>query len=190
MDLSKIEFVELDSCASIIEAVKNGEVDIGSLYLTFREVGEAQGLVAVKHLDELWPGFICCRMVTTRENLKVNRDAFVKVLKANIKAYNLIRTDREKTVQLAKNAIDLDESILLSQIYDYGHLEFSPNPSEKDTAAFYNSMVAIGYAEGNVNINDYIDSSLFEEALNELLDEDPNNEIYQGLKQDFEATLF
>ncbi len=184
-DLSKIEFVELDSCSTIIEAIKKGEVDIGSLYLTFRETGEQQGLVAVKHLDELWDGFICCRLFTTREKLEANRDAFVKVLKANIKAYNLIQTDRDKTLELAKKDIDLDESILASQIYDYGHLELSPDPAAKDTTDFYNAMVDIGYAEGNVDISQYIDSSLYEEALNELLEEEPDNEVYQALKASF-----
>ena len=79
VDLSSIEFVELDSCATIIEAIKKGEVDLGSLFLTFRQTAEAQGLVPVKHLDELYPGFICCRIYTTRENLEEIRANFKAV---------------------------------------------------------------------------------------------------------------
>ena len=69
VDVSKIEFVELDSQATVVEAVKKGEVDLGIAFLTYRQSAEAQGLVPVSYLDgeDEWPGFICCRMFTTRE---------------------------------------------------------------------------------------------------------------------------
>lgn len=60
VDVSKIEFVELDSQATVVEAVKKGEVDLGIAFLTYRQSAEAQGLVPVSYLDgeEEWPGFI------------------------------------------------------------------------------------------------------------------------------------
>jgi NitT/TauT family transport system substrate-binding protein len=192
VDLSKIEFVELDSQATVTEAVVKGEVDLGINFLTFRETAEAQGLVPISQLDaeDEWPNYICCRMFTTREKLEENREAYVRALKANIKAYELIQTDHEKTLELATENYDIDEEILENEIYGYGHLGLSPNPDALNTSEFYQAMVDTGYAEGNVDISDYIDTSLYIEALDELLAEDPDNEVYLELKAESDATNY
>lgn len=181
-DLSKIEFVELDSPATIIEAVKKGEVDIGSLYMTFRETAELQGLTPVCHLDELWPGYTCCRLFTTRDKLNANRDAYVAAVKANIKAYSLIQQDREKTLELAKHVMEIEDDVLTSQVYDYGHLGLNPSPDVKNITKFYDAMVEIGYAQGGIDFSEHVDASLYIEALDELLEEEPDNEVYKQLK--------
>ncbi len=183
-DLSKIEFVELDSPATIIEAVKKGEVDIGSLYMTFRETAELQGLVPVLHLDELWPGYTCCRLFTTRDKLDANRDAYVAAVKANIRAYSLIQQDRDKTLELAKHVMEIEDDVLTSQVYDYGHLGLNPSPDVKNTTRFYEAMVEIGYAQGGIDFSEHIDPSLYIEALDELLEEEPDNVVYKQLKEE------
>lgn len=184
VDLSKINFVELDSQATVVEAVKKGEVDLGVAFLTYRQSAEAQGLTPVSYLDgeDEWPGFICCRMFTTREKLEENRDAYVAALKANIRAYALLKTDEEQTVKYALQELETDEETVRGQVYEYGHIGFDPNPDVKNTEAFFQAMVDIGYSEGNVDIKDYIDPTVFEDALNELLQEEPDNEVYLELQ--------
>ena len=190
VDVSKIEFVELDSQATVVEAVKKGEVDLGIAFLTYRQSAEAQGLVPVSYLDgeDEWPGFICCRMFTTREKLEANRDAYVAALKANIRAYELMQTNEDETIKYALQELETDEDTIRSQVYEYGHIGFSPNPDVKDTDQFFQAMVDIGYSEGNVDIKDYIDPTVFEDALNELLQEDPDNEVYLQLQAEDQAT--
>lgn len=190
VDVSKIEFVELDSQATVVEAVKKGEVDLGIAFLTYRQSAEAQGLVPVSYLDgeDEWPGFICCRMFTTREKLEANRDAYVAALKANIRAYELMQTNEDETIKYALQELETDEDTIRSQVYEYGHIGFSPNPDVKDTDQFFQAMVDIGYSEGNVDMKDYIDPTVFEDALNELLQEDPDNEVYLQLQAEDQAT--
>ena len=62
------------------------------------------------------------------------------------------------------------------------------NPDVKDTDQFFQAMVDIGYSEGNVDMKDYIDPTVFEDALNELLQEDPDNEVYLQLQAEDQAT--
>lgn len=190
VDVSKIEFVELDSQATVVEAVKKSEVDLGIAFLTYRQSAEAQGLVPVSYLDDEdeWPGFICCRMFTTREKLEANRDAYVAALKANIRAYELMQTNEDETIKYALQELETDEDTIRSQVYEYGHIGFSPNPDVKDTDQFFQAMVDIGYSEGNVDMKDYIDPTVFEDALNELLQEDPDNEVYLQLQAEDQAT--
>ena len=184
VDLSKVNFVELDSQATVVEAVKKGEVDLGVAFLTYRQSTEAQGLTPVSYLDgeDEWPGFICCRMFTTREKLEANRDAYVAALKANIRAYALLKTDEDQTVKYALQELETDEETVRGQVYEYGHIGFDPNPDVKNTEAFFQAMVDIGYSEGNVDMKDYIDPTVFEDALNELLQEEPDNEVYLELQ--------
>lgn len=121
-------------------------------------------------------------MFTTREKLEENRDAYVAALKANIRAYALLKTDEEQTVKYALQELETDEETVRGQVYEYGHIGFDPNPDVKNTEAFFQAMVDIGYSEGNVDIKDYIDPTVFEDALNELLQEEPDNEVYLELQ--------
>ena len=190
IDLSKIEFVELDSQATVTEAVIKGEVDLGINFLTFRATAEAQGLVPISQLDseDEWTNYICCRTFTTSDKLAANRDAYVKALKANIEAYALIQTDKEATFDAAQKVLEIDEDVLYNQIYEYGHLGLSPNPDKLNTTKFFDAMVEIGYIDKNVDIADHIDTSVYIDALNELLEEDPDNAVYKQLKADSDAT--
>lgn len=189
-DLSQIEFVELDSQATVTEAVVKGEVDFGINFLTFRAAAEEQGLVPLTHLDsdDEWTDYICCRTFTTRDKLEENRDAYVKAIKANIEAYEQIVTDKEKTFEDAKEVLNIEQDVLYNQIYDYGHLGLKPNPDKLNTTKFFDAMVEIGYIDKNVEIEDYIDTSIYTDALDELLAADPENEVYLELKKESDET--
>ena len=127
-------------------------------------------------------------MFTTREKLEANRDAYVAALKANIRAYELMQTNEDETIKYALQELETDEDTIRSQVYEYEHIGFSPNPDVKDTDQFFQAMVDIGYSEGNVDMKDYIDPTVFEDALNELLQEDPDNEVYLQLQAEDQAT--
>lgn len=190
VDLSTIEFVELDSQATVTQAIASGEVDLGINFLTYREAAEQQGLVALTHFDgeDEWPGFICCRLFTTREKLEANRDAYKNAVKANIEAYALIQEEPDKAVEYALQDLSIDETTLRNQLFEYGHVGIGPNPDRKNTAEFYQAMVDIGYSQGNIDINDYIDTSLYTEALQELIKEYPDSQVYKDLWEESEAT--
>ncbi|MBQ7265726.1 MAG: ABC transporter substrate-binding protein [Firmicutes bacterium] len=188
VDLSTIEFIELANSNTIMEALRKGTVDLGIIALTFRVTAEEQGFAVVKHVDELRPDFICCRVLTTKNQLESDRESYVHLLRAHIKAYKLLKTDPDKTVELLQNFIKIDEDVLRGQLYEYGHLGINPQPAKDKFIDFYDTMVDIKYAKGNVNIADYIDTSLFEEAITQILEENPDDEIYKELYEEFKAT--
>lgn len=190
VDLNTIEFVELDSQATVTQAVASGEVDLGINFLTYREAAESQGLVPLTHFDteEEWPGFVCCRLFTTRDKLEANREAFKNAVKANIEAYALIVEDHEAGMKAALEDLTIDEATLQNQLFDYGHVGIGPNPDKKNTSEFYDAMVNIGYSEGNAKVEDHIDTSLYIDALKELLEEYPDSQVYKDLWEESEAT--
>ena len=190
VDLSTIEFVELDSQATVTQAIASGEVDLGINFLTYRESAEGLGLVPLTHFDkeDEWPGFVCCRLFTTRDKLEANREAFKNAVKANIEAYALIQEDPEAGKKAALEDLTIDEATLQNQLFDYGHVGIGPNPDKKNTSEFYDAMVNIGYSEGNANVADHIDTSLYIDALTELLEEYPDSQVYKDLWEESEAT--
>lgn len=188
IDLTKVEFVELGDCPTIIQGVLKGTLDAGIVFMTFRVTAEQQGLVPALHIDELAPGFICCRVTTTKKVVNDNREELVKLLKGQIKAYRLYRTDPQKTIALAKQFVKVDEKIIESQLYNYGHLTLSPNPAKNKVYSFYKGMALIGYSKGQADLDKHVDTSLFEDALNELLAKEPNDKVFLELKKEFDET--
>ena len=185
VDLSTIQFVELGNEPAIIEAIKKGELDAGNVQANLRDTAHQAGLVSALHIDDVAPDFICCRIITTPENLKARRADFVKFLRAQLKAYRLIHTDEGKALPLINKSIEVDPAVLKSQVFEDKHLGLVPDPAKLRVEDFYDSMKRVGYIEGKVNIDDHIDATLYQEALASLLKEEPNDPIWNQLKADY-----
>jgi NitT/TauT family transport system substrate-binding protein len=186
IDISKINVVELDSPPTIIEAVKKGEVDAGIVYVFFRKVAENQGLSIIKHIDELVPeGYVCCRITITKKEISENRSDYVNLLKGNIRAYKIFRDDPEKTLEIAARYYDVDTEVLKNEFYEYGHLGFSPDPAKKRIEDFYEGMTQIGYSSGALDVSSHVDTSIYREALDQVLAEYPGESAYLELDKHF-----
>ena len=189
IDISKITYVELDSPASVVEAVNKGAVDAGIVNGGYYRPAEASGLVNVQFIREIVGGdFICCRQMVSPKNLEENRDLYVNVEKALIRAYQIYRTDPDRSVELGAQYITQSEEDIRFIVYEYGDLGLSPDPNLNGIKRYYNGMVASGYIEAGteVAIEDSVDTSIYEDALNELLAEDPENEYLLELKAAYE----
>jgi NitT/TauT family transport system substrate-binding protein len=153
------------------------------VYVQFRKIAEDQGLVVVKHIDELAPGYTCCRILTTRNELEKNRGQFVSFLKAQIKAYNIYKTDKARTLEIANKTYDNGADVLEHDLYEYGHFNIVPDPYKKKIENFYAAMVDVGYANGSLTgqLDKYIDTSLYKEALDSVIKEEPDNAVYKEL---------
>lgn len=185
-DLTKIIFVELDSYPTVIEAVRKGEIDAGHVAVNWRIVANSQGLPTVLHIDEVVPNFSCCRISVTRKNLNARRDDYVAFLKALIRAYKVFSLEQEKALDITDRFYDADRETLKTNYYTYGHYILSPDPAKNRILEYYRGMAAIGYAKGTADIPAHIDSSLYRDALDQLLAENPGDSFYQDVKRHFD----
>lgn len=191
VDLSKVTYKELDSPATVVEAVKKGTVDAGIINGGYYRPAEEQGLVNVRFIKDIVGGdFICCRQLVSPDNAKNKHDTYVKVEKALIKAYQLYQTDPDKTLELAGKYIVTDEEELKFILYDCGDLYLSPDPNIQGIYDYFEGMKASGYidSDSDVDITQYVDTSIYKEALEDLLKEDPENEQLLRLKKEFKET--
>lgn len=192
VDLKTIQYIELDSGTSVIEAVRKGSADAGIVNGGFYKAAEKQGLVHVQFIKQIiGRDFICCRQLARPSALKDNRDLYVKIQKALIKAYHLYKTDQNKTVDLASHYLKLSKDDIRFLTYQYGDLVLSPDPDIQGVYNYYEGMKKCGYIDANtkVDILQHVDTSIYRDALKQIVQENPKDQIYQELQSNFKETV-
>lgn len=181
IDWSKdVTIQELKTPSTVLDAVKTGKVDVGIVWLPYQQVAESQGLKIVQYGDTFYPDHPCCRFVVTASTLQNDRDSFVKFEKALIEAYDYIKTNPDQSVADVQKYVDFDRTVIADSIYSE-HFNYSPDPNKKAIEKWWEMMNTIGYIDSNEDIDEHIDSSVYKQALDELIAEQPNNENYQEL---------
>lgn len=191
IDLKTIQYEELDSGTSVIEAVNKGTADAGIVNGGFYRAAEKQGLVNVRFIKNIiGRDFICCRQLVRPDSLKTNRDVYVKIEEALIKAYQLYKTDPAKTIELSTHFLKLSKDDIKFLTYDYGDLLLSPDPDIQGVYNYFDGMKRCGYIDANskVDITKYVDTSIYRDALDTLLKQSPSDKNLLELKKDFKET--
>lgn len=177
---------ELDSPAAVLEAVKKGAADAGIVWTPFEEMAKAQGLEVVDYLSKYMDSHVCCRVVVVEEILKQKREAFVRYVKALIRAYDFYTNHQDETVDIIAKYVKLDKELIKNSTYS-GHIHSIPDPDKKRFAEFWEAMKKAGYIESDLDINQFVDPSIYQEALQALRAEQPDNPTYIQLEKDFSA---
>ena len=190
IDLSTINYVELDSGASVVEAVKKGEADAGIVNGGFYKSAEESGLVNVQFIREIiGDDFICCRQMVSREGFDENRELYVKVEKALILAYEIYRSNPDLAVELGAQYITSSPEDIRYIVYEYGDLGLSPDPNIAGIKSYYEGMKLSGYIDAATaqSLEGHLDASIYKQALDELLAEQPENEYLLELLEAYNA---
>ena len=171
---------ELKSPSIVLDAVKTGKVDAGIVWLPYQQVAEAQGLKIVQYSDSYYPGHPCCRFVATSDKLGQDRETYVKFEKALIKAYDYIKTNPDESVADVQKYVDFDKTVISDSIFSE-HFNYSPDPNKKAIEQWWNLLNTIGYINSDESIEQHVDTSVYKQALDELITESPDNENYKEL---------
>ncbi len=187
IDLQKdLTIQELASPAAVIEALKSGKVDAGVIWTPFTETAPNQGLVLLWYTDQYYPKHPCCRIAVLTDKLKTDRDTFVNYEKALIQAYSFTKSNPDGTLDNVAKYIQINKTDLKNAI-NSPHFYISPDPNTKAIKTTYDLMKSIGYINTTVNIQDHIDTSVYKQALDEMVKENPNNAVYQQLEADYQT---
>lgn len=187
------EFIYMDSQQSIVEAVKKGDADIGMVNSGFGYVAKQSGLSIGFQVGDFESDFPCCRQTASRTAVNEKRDALVRFEKAALRGYAAYLTDHEAAIENLTEYSGQDAAYVEAIMYgseDYDNaMIVSLDPNKKKVSEFYEVMKANGDIDANTeyDIQDYIDTGIYEEALKALIDEGENAEIYNQLLTEFEA---
>lgn len=118
-------------------------------------------------------------MVSTSEVLAANPEAFVRLHKALIKAFDTFEHEQDESIKMMQNYLELDTEVLRADAYS----RYSPNPEINVDAVqtFWDAMNEIKYIDSDLDIMDYVDETYYNTTMEQMLEENPDNTFYQEL---------
>lgn len=189
-----VEFVYLDSSASEVEAVQKGEADLAFVNSGYGYVAQQSGMAVAFQVGKFVEGFPCCRQTTSKETLETKRDALVKFEEANLRAYAMYLNDHDASIQALADYSGQESTYVQAVMYgiegEYDNaMIVSLDPSKKKVTEFYEIMKANGDIEADTEytMEDHIDTSIFEDALQAMINQGDTDGIYSKLMEEFKA---
>lgn len=184
---------------AVAQAVQKGEVDLGFLPLEYALLyGDAYELEVVTPAGALQENYVCCREVTSSAKLAARKDAFVAYETARIRAFEYYKqgeTDeavRKDVVDTVVNYSGKEADYVETYLYG-GVTKYATDPNEKGIVKYVEAAVNSGLLSsagidfGTYDITQNIDTSAYAQAINDLVEREPENEFYAQLKTQFEA---
>lgn len=187
-DVNKDINIVWTTAPAVLEGVANGEGDVGFLpieYTYFED--ENINAEVVCHVGDLAENYICCRLTTSNEILEEKHDDFIKLIKAQIRAYHVYKTDPETTKAILAEYSGQTEEFVEDNVYN-SCIKFTPDPYSDAIGPFYEVLRQMDFFDDPENapdIYDHVDISLYQQALSEIMEEYPDDEVYQELYEIF-----
>jgi len=162
-----------------------GKVEVGigtnSTYLQ----AVAAGLKIVTWTNDLDPMHVCCRPVSKTVLLADKPDLVVSFLRAWIKAERFLVTNPEECVPINAKYLKLDEEYAREMLLETNQI-FESDPKTNGVRYMWKLLGDLKYAEtGGIEIERHLNSVLYEQALNTLASEKPNDETCSMFKERF-----
>jgi len=198
-DEDYVTWLEFDDTNVCLEAINKGTVDGGMLATGHVWLAEERGLKEAFDLAEFLPEYLCCRQNTTLKTIAEKRDALKAVLRAQIRAENDYKNNTDKLVDAVTAWTQLKREHVVRYIaieknyYSTGLTKFrnpvSVNPMYNKIAEYFRIGTEMGLykPEPGVVLKDHIDLSIYEDALNELIQRYPNDQTYQEMYKIFKT---
>lgn len=176
-----IQIFELKSPPAVIEAVRSGEVDAGTVWEPHVVRAVESGLKVVATSHDLLPDHPCCRLVVQTKDVTERPKLIDGVIAALLKAEKFGHDHRDQAVDIITKYIKLDRHII-----DASYLNDQPtDPDVANTVRFWNVMRRIGYAEQERDIASYVDTSFYKRAIDSASAADPKNPFWKQLETDY-----
>ena len=183
VDVDSIKVVELDTDVNVAQAVVKGEVDLGFLPTEYAQTTRELGIEIVYETGEIKPNYVCCRQVTSSVKLKEKFDAFVAFEIANIRSWEFYQAEENRDTvisTLAKQSGQTEDYV--NEYLFVNRTKLDQNPNETGVINLYEYMKQAGVIDDSADaIENHIDLSVYEAALSELIEREPDNEFYQSL---------
>ena len=184
---------------AVAQAVQKGEVDLGFLPMEYALLyGDAYELEVVTPAGSLQENYVCCREVTSPAKLAEKHDAFVAYETARIRAFDYYKqgeTDeaiKQDVVDTVSNYSGKEADYVETYLYG-GVTKYATDPNTKGIVKYVEAatnsglLASAGVDFATYDITQNIDVSAYEEAINALVEREPDNQTYAELLTQFEA---
>jgi NitT/TauT family transport system substrate-binding protein len=196
--LEKVEFVVIDDAQARLEALRKGAIDAATLTEERVAIAKELGLKEAFPIGEKYPGYVCCRQTTSFKSLKEKRGSYVKYLKAQIRAYRDYKVNTEVVVQSLAKFLKVEPEFVRNYIatpkdsapsgeFVNFKNQVNPDPAFNKVEQLYRGLLdaKVLVEEEGVKLKDHFDTSIFKEALDELLKEYPDDTVYKEVAANY-----
>lgn len=182
----KVNIIYFDSQKDAFAALQNGSIDAASVYSPYASLAEGLDYKIVYRCseEEALKNQPCCRQVASTEALQQYPNAYIAFERALLKAYKFTQENEEQTIKDVKKYIDIDEDYIRTEVYG-GYGTSNPDPDKQGIVALKQTIVELGYTE-DYDIEPLFTLSIYENALNSLLVEYPDDPVYLSQKEHFD----
>lgn len=126
---------------------------------------------------KFFPYLPCCRQVVTRSQLKGNREKYVRLLKASILAHKFVIEHPTEAAELIGKWLHIPAAQVRSSIMS-AYVTLTPDPMRKGVELYQRTNDK--YTKTKTSTAEFIDTSLYRDALYGLADEDQNDPRAKG----------
>lgn len=178
------KYKPFDAESEIVSGSIKGNVDIIIISNNWVDTAVQQGFVYLFPLTDLEDDFVCCRQMANGTNFKNNRGAYLAWLKANINSYKIYKTEQDKVLGILEKKSGQTTQWLYDYMYDLKKNQrrfYSPDPNYNGVKLYYDTMIKLGYVETQRELPEFFDISLYAQALREVIEEYPAEQIYKDL---------
>jgi NitT/TauT family transport system substrate-binding protein len=179
-----VTFVELGSAGAVTEAVNKGLVDAGLLWPPHFSLAEKNyGLKVSHYIEEWYPKYTCCRIISFTKTFNENKDTLRKFLISLIRGYHFYKTQPDETVKIYASNLKIDEDIVRRETYVNKVAESNPDPLKKKILEFWDGIVEANYVPKDlkVDVAGHINTEVYKSALDEVIKRYPNDKIYKEM---------
>lgn len=180
-----VTFLELGSPDAILETVKSGKADGGIMWIPFEILAQKQGLSVASYSYQYYDNHPCCRIALKTDTLNEDRDTYVKFEKGLIRAYKFFSENQNESVDDIQKYVNVDKDVIRQSTWN-NYFYASPDPNKNGVVEYYQQMKDSGYIDTEVKIEDHIDSTVYKQALDELIKENPDDSFYQNLLSEYQ----
>lgn len=183
LDLEKdVKLVEFKTMAQLIEAAGSGKVDVAFSSTGFKAKAEQVGLTPVAWSNDVQPGHVCCRVVSRGNLTDDEAVAYKKFVKGIIQAERVKAETPERAVEVSRDRLKVDDATI-NEIVNEEHNINSADPNKHQVVKMWEQMKELGYIneDKGVDLNEHFNLTFYEEALDELIKENPDDEYYKKI---------
>jgi len=185
-----VKWKEYNTHEEVVDAMAKGQIDAGDTYVPLNiRAHKEYGLVEVYNTVELFPYHPCCRVITTKQKLKEERPKYVRFLKALIKSHEFFIKQPRKSWEIVQRYTGYTMEEVQSSLTNPNFI-LNPDPLKNGFVKFWKMMNDTGYIHSNADINQYIDTSVYEDALKSLSAEEPKNPYFAYMTKQFKENNF
>lgn len=185
--LEALEWISYTNYNDAAAAVLKGEVDF-ALQGTGQNLSASttEGIEIVCYQSDIMPNYSCCRMVASTDFIKNNPITVKCILKALMRAQADYEANKEEAVKLMAKKIEASEEYVAAYMLN-DHYTVSVDPLKNSVIRAWGILDKTGFLSEtakNINIEDHINTDLYEQALAEAKAEygSENPDFYAGLE--------